>query len=304
MIVRDEADIIGECMEHLLSWCDALHVYDTGSTDGTWDLVNDAARRDRRVNPLASEPVVPEGDTRGYLFSRVRHTFRAGDWVARVDADEFYHVSPREWLPAHVRPHESRVFAQMYEFVLTHAELASHERGEYVRAIDRALPVPERLNRCVIEPVVEPRFFRFRRNMHWAPTHGNPWNPGLPAVQRIPVRHYRWRSFEQMRSRCELRRAMAAISYHGVHWHKGWREWLWDDRDPRLLTWRPGDQLPRRNHTNHLSTGMRKVAQQLLYRSGLPHVLDVVRRPWPDGVKPRPLPQGTVVPRSGACVTA
>jgi len=36
--VRDEADIIGQCLEHLLRWADSIYVFDNGSVDG--DLGN------------------------------------------------------------------------------------------------------------------------------------------------------------------------------------------------------------------------------------------------------------------------
>jgi len=292
MIIRDEADVIGECLTHLLTWCDSLSVYDTGSTDGTWEIVRDAASKDRRINPVASEPVIAEGDTRGYLFSRVRDRFKPGDWIARVDADEFYHVSPREWIAANVAPHEARVFAQMYEFVLTKADYAAYEAGLPCPPNDINRPVQERVTRYIIQSDVEPRFFRFRGGMRWAPGQPGPWNPGLPAVKRIPVRHYRWRSFEQLRRRCALRRAMAEISYHGSHWVIPWRDWLVDDADPWLREWRPGEVLPEWHDTNHQPTGRRGLAQRALYWSGAVAVLDLLRPGWPRGRRPRALPEG------------
>ena len=34
--LRDEADIIGQCLRHLLEWAGAIYVFDTGSVDETW----------------------------------------------------------------------------------------------------------------------------------------------------------------------------------------------------------------------------------------------------------------------------
>ena len=55
--VRDEADIIGQCLRHLLTWADAVHVFDTGSVDDTWEIVGDLASRDERVRLLGRDPV-------------------------------------------------------------------------------------------------------------------------------------------------------------------------------------------------------------------------------------------------------
>ncbi len=88
--VRDEADIIAPCLENLLSWADAIYVYDTGSIDGTWEIIQNVASRDRRIHLLGHEDVY-FNDTlvRGWMFEQARKNMRDGDWFLRVDADEF-----------------------------------------------------------------------------------------------------------------------------------------------------------------------------------------------------------------------
>jgi len=44
--VRDEADIIGQCLRHLLTRADAIYVFDTRSVDQTWEIVQDEAAKD------------------------------------------------------------------------------------------------------------------------------------------------------------------------------------------------------------------------------------------------------------------
>src|SRR5436190_61230 len=55
MVLRDEGDIVAQVLTHLLTWVDSLHVYDTGSTDGTWEIVEEAARGDRRGRAVGGE---------------------------------------------------------------------------------------------------------------------------------------------------------------------------------------------------------------------------------------------------------
>ena len=55
--VRDEADVIAQCLRHALTWADAIYVFDTGSVDETWEIVQDFAARDKRVVPIRKEPV-------------------------------------------------------------------------------------------------------------------------------------------------------------------------------------------------------------------------------------------------------
>jgi glycosyltransferase involved in cell wall biosynthesis len=286
MAIRDEADIVRECLEHLATWCDAVHVLDTGSTDGTWDIIQDLARREPRIKPFDRQDIIFENDVRGMIFERVRHTFEPGDWVGRLDADEFYHIDPRQFIAEHVRPSEGRVFAQEYEFVVTQSEWDAWQRSG--TPLDQpARSVVEARRAYVTDPVPEPRLFRFRRGMRWGVGHPNPFNPGLPAWHRIPVRHYRWRNPAQMQARCQLRATTVALSEHGEHWKKAeLQSWIYPD-DCDRIRWYDGHLEPR-NDLNHLGGRIHRLAQHALYATGLVHLLDLTRNGWAPQDKPRP----------------
>ena len=124
--VRDEADVIGQCLRHLLSWADAVYVFDTGSVDDTWEIVRDVASRDDRVRLLGRDSVYfSETRLRAWMFHQARAHMRDGDWFLRVDADEFHHVPPPEFVHTRLRAHETIVFHQYYDFRLTVAEVAA-----------------------------------------------------------------------------------------------------------------------------------------------------------------------------------
>src|SRR5579863_7006603 len=94
LAVRDEADIIGQCLDHLLTWADAVYVFDTGSLDETWEIVQQFAAGDKRVVPLKKEVVFfSEKRVRGWIFEQARRQMREGDWFIRADADEFHHIA-------------------------------------------------------------------------------------------------------------------------------------------------------------------------------------------------------------------
>src|SRR6185369_8833802 len=96
--VRDEADIIGQCLRHLLSWADAVYVVDTGSLDETWEIVRQFSVEDKRVFPLKNDNLFfSEKLLRGWMFHQARQRMRPGDWFLRVDADEFHHVPPPDF---------------------------------------------------------------------------------------------------------------------------------------------------------------------------------------------------------------
>src|SRR5687767_5208812 len=122
--VRDEADIIGQCLKQLLEWVDAIYVFDTGSVDETWQIVQDFVGRDKRVIPIGQEPVFfSETRLRGYMFHVARQQMRQGDWFLRVDADEFHHIQPPDFVKDHMRKHETVAYHQYYDFRLLQSEV-------------------------------------------------------------------------------------------------------------------------------------------------------------------------------------
>jgi hypothetical protein len=129
LVLRDEGDLIGQTLDHLLSWADSIAVLDTGSTDDTWDVVQDRARHDRRVVPIGREAVVFSENLRGYVFDRQRSAYEPGDWVLRVDADEVYHVPPPRFVAERMRPGESAAHLQWYYFRLTRQEADDYGAG-------------------------------------------------------------------------------------------------------------------------------------------------------------------------------
>lgn len=291
MCVHDEADVLEEALDHILSNVDALHVLDTGSTDGCWDIVQARARRDARLASATRAEVEFTNDMRGILFERARHSFRPGDWVARLDPDEFFvpqllaesdpghAASLRDFLDQRVMPHEGRVFARMFEFVITRQEADAMDRGERVE--NPGEPITRRRLAYVTDPVPEPRFFRFRRGMRWGPLNPNPFNPGVPARTRLAIAHYRWRTLEQTRRRFEIRKRLGAITPHGTHWDRAdWRDWLIDASDPRVRSRKDGEPLVGPIHMNHLTPGFRSMAERLLHASGLVRIADRLRRGW------------------------
>ena len=79
--VRDEGDIIGQCLKHMLEWVDAVYVFDTGSVDETWDIINEIAAKDSRIKPLKQDNVYySENLLRGWLFHQARQKMRDGAW--------------------------------------------------------------------------------------------------------------------------------------------------------------------------------------------------------------------------------
>ena len=293
--VRDEADIIAQCLRHMLRWADAVYVFDTGSVDETWEIVQDFAARDKRVLPLKKDPVYfSETRLRGWLFHQARKKMRNGDWFLRVDADEFHHIPPPEFVKTRMQKHETIAYHQYYDFRLLASEVASWEAGKETVA-DRQRPIEER--RCWFTPSVysEPRLCRYRDTMQWPPTVSFPFNAGFVARERLPIRHYPHRDPMQLERRCRLRAIMMADKENRSHWtrpelhhwaEQEWRKFITPETLPELRHWQLGTELPEFHFTNHIAKIHKRTAQRLAHAFCLP-IIDQLRSRWQDQFYPQ-----------------
>lgn len=294
MFVRDEDDIIAESLEYNSRWCDHIYVFDTGSTDNTWEIVLESARKLKQVVPVRREVVWWHDGLRAMVFEQFRSQSDDGDWWVRLDADEFYHVSPREFV-ARLRPYESSVYHAYYNFKLTVEEAARYEAPGFL-VQDRARSIADRRPYYVPQfDYSEPRFFRYRRAMKWNPPAFAPFNAGFVARRRIPIRHYPHRDPQQMERRFRLRHKMLQEMgkmdpNYASHWQSDWQSELVPANSPGVLRWDPaqGDLLPCQD-SSHLPGRWRRSLQFAIHFATLP-ALDRLRPPYPRDFQPTRLP--------------
>jgi hypothetical protein len=288
LIVRDEADLVAQGIEHLLTWCDLLHVLDNASQDGTWQIVQELALREPRLRPIASIDAPFHIGVRTLILDAVRDQLETGDWISRLDIDEWYHEDPRSFLLERVAPHEHRVCIHHHNFVWTRtraAFLATLPDGG--AALARDVVAAHDTYYTELPCIIEPRLFRYRRGMRWDMLQPVPSCSGPSARHRLPVRHYRWRSIPQAQARCALRARVASITQHGTHWNvNDWHQFVWDDTDPRLRIWRPGMSLSDPDYADHLGGWSKRLPARVAYALHLPQMLDRMR-PLPAPLVPR-----------------
>jgi hypothetical protein len=223
MLIKDEADVIRYTIEAALSWIDRIFVLDNGSTDGTWEIVND----------FAGEQVVPwKQDTRTYsnaLRSEVFEQFRSeatdGDWWCyKMDSDEFYLDDPRAFL-ANVPSYCHVVYKRSIDYVLTLEDIEQYRfTGDFGQ--DR-----KKIRYFFPTAYSEPRFFRHRSRLEWPKDRKSPKFMGIPHAQPITVRHFQWRSPEQMQKRIDARLSIPRDKRGKPFKHirnNNWREALYD----------------------------------------------------------------------------
>jgi glycosyltransferase involved in cell wall biosynthesis len=219
MVVKNEADIVGHTLRAACRWCDEIYVLDNGSTDETWDLVQELSRSIPQIIPFEQTDEPFFESIRAKVFNAYKSGASDGDWWCRLDADELYVQSPREFL-AEVTRHEV-VWAIHLQYYLTKEDV---ERFESSPALfDSNLPLNVRYHWYKAEHS-EPRFFRHRSRLRW---DGGAWPRHLGRVfpKRILLRHYKFRSPSQIQTRLRTRMAVFERGgFAGQHWrNKNWK---------------------------------------------------------------------------------
>jgi hypothetical protein len=203
-IVKNEADVIEECLEAACEWCDHVYVLDNGSTDGTWQKVRAMAVRRPAIVPFRQDPAPFSDGLRADIFNAFRDRAGPADWWCRLDADEFYVDDPRVFL-AKVPPAFDYVVSASFSYYFTDVDARAWEADPLRFEL---MPVQQRL-RHYVNHWSEPRFMRAAPGLAWTRADGG-WPASLYTARAWPVRiwvkHFCYRSPAQIEQRLASRR--------------------------------------------------------------------------------------------------
>ena len=207
-VVKNEADVVAQSLAAAAVWSDHVYVLDNGSTDGTWEEVHAVAERHPEVLPWKQDPRPFSFSMRREPFEHFRSAAAGGDWWCRLDADELYIDDPREFLSRVPRWYSS-VWSASFQFYFTDRDVARYEEDPSLYADD--VPVGEKC-RWYLNNWSEKRFFRHTPRLRWA----DGWPQGTyDAVcpRRIRLKHYQYRSPEQIQRRLDDRRNAPSANF-------------------------------------------------------------------------------------------
>jgi hypothetical protein len=196
-LIKNEIDIVETTLSAAARWCDHIYVFDNGSTDGTWEKVQEMAKHFPAIVPWKQDPKPFRDSLRAEAFRRFRDRARRGDWWCILDADEIYIDNPAEFLALVPDTYRS-VWPQLYCYAFTDRDAEEYDRDP--EAYEK-VPAPHRLRYYVLNEYSEPRFFRHAWEAMSKPaSHRHPVFP-----HRVRLRHYGYRSPRQIARRLETR---------------------------------------------------------------------------------------------------
>ena len=221
-LCKNEADVIAESLLDAVKWSDYIYVYDGGSTDGTWEIVQQLNHP--QIIPWKQDGKVFKEGLRAEVFNEFRHQSKDGDWWLQLNVDEFYPVSPKEVLATIPKYHDV-VYGVMAEYVLTDKDIEN---------IDFSLPFGKIKDLLKYYEVAwsEPRAFRYRSRLLWDENSAWPRHAGVIAAERILYQHYPCRSPEQLKVRWNTRIENRNRGFEG--WGSGteaWRQTIRSSKD-------------------------------------------------------------------------
>jgi hypothetical protein len=207
-LVKNEEDIIAYSLQENTKWADKIFVYDNGSTDDTWKIVQEVAKTNPKVVPYKSEAKPFRDGLRAEVFNAYRHLADEGDWwCVRCDSDEFYIDDPRVFL-SKVSKLYHVILSMHFEFMLCTEDIGALNFNEL--SVEHQISEIKYYHKKVTS---ETRFIRHRNRLVWHESEGFPRHKGVSSPNKIKLRHYQYRSPDQIQKRIDVRREARKSGY-------------------------------------------------------------------------------------------
>lgn len=208
-VMKNESDVIVQSLTHALEWCDEIFVLDNGSNDGGWEKVQALSHLEPQIKLAGQDVRAFHDGIRAQIFNAYNANARRGDWWCRLDADEFYIDNPRELLSSIPEKYFS-VWSASISYYFTEVDAAIYYLNPEQYGDDISVH-----NKCryYLNHWSEPRFFRHIPGLRWKPSDGGYprtlWSYP-PAPTRIRLKHFAYRSPQQIQKRLDSRREQAS----------------------------------------------------------------------------------------------
>lgn len=233
-LVKNEVDVLQESLVSALHWCDHIYVFDNGSNDGTWELVTELAKQHPQIVPYKQDAILYNINLRADIFNAFRPDAGPEDWWCGLDADEFYIDDPRIFLTK-IGGDFQTVWSASLNYYFTDRDIISYRQDPKTFL---ETPIQQRLH-YYYNNWGELRFFRHSDKIVWTGQEYGGFPSAMFTARAYPVRiwlkHYQYRSPEQIERRLRTRRPAMEASTGFLHEvTPNWRSAIAAKRDAPL----------------------------------------------------------------------
>ena len=234
-LVKNEGDVIAQTLQFASRFCHRIYVFDTGSSDDSWEQVEKSASE--VVIPFRHEVVPFYDGLRAQVFNAIRDRVAEGDWIYILDADEFLAADPHQAIQIAEREGAQQINTVQYNFHFTDVDWQRYQKG----LDDRNVPIAQRRHYYRFTNI-EQRLFRVDADLTWSEQinaenpHGCMIPRGLKKLKkcsyRLPNCHYQYRDPEQLQLRLKTRRAAREsnkdnfIHYQSLDTDMDWQRYI------------------------------------------------------------------------------
>lgn len=210
MVVKNEGDIINDVIISALKWSDYIIIMDNGSDDETLGIINDLSGNHHNVIFWGSYLGRFHDSLRQRIYKDYAYLSMDGDWWCRLDADEIYIDNPRDFI-SNQSPIVDHINSASFQYYITEKEF--NTEVDY-----------KKLNFYLCN-WSECRFFKQGKGVVWPDSSPWPLNLFKRSREFIRLKHYQYRSIEQIKNRISVRKSNVEDNLTFNHDRVGGAEW-------------------------------------------------------------------------------
>jgi hypothetical protein len=266
-VVQDEEDIISACIEWASRFCDKILIWDIGSSDNTWKIIQ--GMKSSKVF-VAQHAGLPYG--RHVLNKMIKEVFNSRmdpAWIYKLDADEFLVGDPKEVIQLAEADSAEIIHAWHLDFCVTPSDLQHLNvlgEKEWVQ-----IPLFERMKYYQIK-WREWRFVRLSQDIQFVVNDRRIFRHAdgrkLKRFRHyVLIRHYRYRSPTQVARRYRTRQAVRQSGYSGFRHDIDSRLEHYAVPESKCRIWYNENQIPTVNYYDSVIFKMNRLKRLLQKKS-------------------------------------
>ncbi len=194
--VKNEEDIIADCLKHAARFCDRIYVVDNASTDRTWEIVRHLDLGP--VLPVCSRDFVYRDYLRVWFMGAKKNELGLNNWWYILDADVFLEGNPLDAIALAEAEGADAIAVNVVNFHITREEIEETRRSGRVQSWrDRKY--------YELYESGEVDLFKNTAYLNYGICARVPFGLTRECSRRLPLNHYPYRSRQQIEKRIRAR---------------------------------------------------------------------------------------------------